>query len=102
VDVRHLVATPAGREVTGHAEVVHTRTQNQTQSLGYRTALKTSAPGTHERTVVNVAGIIQKNGVNTAPDLRRSRLAAVKDNDIEECDLGDPSQTAVREARSSW
>jgi fluoroacetyl-CoA thioesterase len=60
VDVRHLVATPVGREVIGHAEV--------TGSDGRRIFFRVWATdqdeeigaGTHERMVVNVSRIIER------------------------------------------
>ena len=51
IDVRHLVATPVGREVVGHAEVTGTDGRKISSACGRRTARKRSAPGpmTHAR-----------------------------------------------------
>lgn len=67
VDVRHLVATPVGREVIGHAEV--------TGSDGHKIFFRVWATdkdeeigaGTHERTVVNVSRIIERMTAKYGP-----------------------------------
>ena len=63
VDVRHLVATPAGREVIGHAEVIRTEGRKIDFRVWATDGVEDIGTGTHERTVVNVNGIIQKMAV---------------------------------------
>jgi fluoroacetyl-CoA thioesterase len=63
VDVRHLVATPVGREVTGHAEVIRAAGRKIDFRVWATDGVEDIGTGTHERTVVNVAGIIQKMAV---------------------------------------
>ena len=63
VDVRHLVATPVGREVTGHAEVIRTEGRKIDFRVWATDGAEDIGTGTHERTVVNVASIIQKMAV---------------------------------------
>ena len=60
VDVRHLVATPVGREVTGHAEVIRTEGRRIDFRIWATDGVEEIGSGTHERTVVSVARIIEK------------------------------------------
>jgi fluoroacetyl-CoA thioesterase len=60
VDVRHLVATPVGREVTGHAEVIRTEGRKIDFRVWATDGVEDIGSGTHERTMVNVSGIIRK------------------------------------------
>jgi predicted thioesterase len=60
VDIRHLVATPVGREVTGHAEVTSTEGRRIDFKIWATDGAENIGAGTHERTVVNVARIIEK------------------------------------------
>jgi predicted thioesterase len=60
VDVQHLVATPVGREVTGHAEVIRAEGRKIEFRIWATDGVEDIGTGTHERTVVNVARIIQK------------------------------------------
>src|SRR5579871_565653 len=57
VDVRHLIATPVGREVTGHAEVT--------------AGDETIGEGTHERTVVVTSRIIERMTAKYGPSSGR-------------------------------
>jgi fluoroacetyl-CoA thioesterase len=63
VDVRHLVATPVGREVTGHAEVISTEGRRINFRIWATDGLEDIGAGTHERTVVSVTRIIEKMAV---------------------------------------
>jgi predicted thioesterase len=60
VDVRHLVATPVGREVTGHAEVIRTEGRRIDFRIWATDGVEDIGTGTHERTAVSVARIIEK------------------------------------------
>jgi fluoroacetyl-CoA thioesterase len=60
VDVRHLVATPAGREVTGHAEVTGTEGRKIFFRVWATDGKEEIGSGTHERTVVNTSRIIER------------------------------------------
>ena len=63
VDVRHLVATPVGREVTGHAEVIRTEGRKIVFRIWATDGVEEIGTGTHERAVVNVARIIEKMAI---------------------------------------
>lgn len=63
VDVRHLVATPVGREVTGHAEVIRTEGRKIDFRVWATDGAEEIGTGTHERAVVNVNAIMQKMAV---------------------------------------
>ena len=65
VDVRHLVATPVGREVTGHAEVIRTEGRKIDFRVWATDGAEDIGTGTHERSVVSVARIIEKMAANT-------------------------------------
>jgi fluoroacetyl-CoA thioesterase len=67
VDVRHLVATPVGREVTGHAEVTHTEGRKIVFRIWATDGAEEIGTGTHERAVVNVARIIEKMAIKYGP-----------------------------------
>ena len=56
IDVRHLVATPVGREVIGHAEVTGT----DGRKIFFRDVDERALTGTHERTLVNVARVVER------------------------------------------
>ncbi|HEV7614127.1 MAG TPA: thioesterase family protein [Steroidobacteraceae bacterium] len=60
VDVRHLVATPVGREVIGHAEVIRTEGRRIDFKIWATDGVEDIGTGTHERTVVSVSRIIAK------------------------------------------
>lgn len=60
VEVRHLVATPVGREVTGHAEVIRTEGRKLEFRIWATDGAEVIGSGTHERTVVSVERIIEK------------------------------------------
>jgi fluoroacetyl-CoA thioesterase len=58
VDVRHLVATPVGREVVGHAEVTGTEGRKIFFRVWAMDGKEEVGSGTHERTVVETARIV--------------------------------------------
>jgi fluoroacetyl-CoA thioesterase len=60
VDVRHLIATPAGREVVGHAEVTHTEGRKIYFRVWAIDGSEEIGAGIHERTVVNIARIVER------------------------------------------
>jgi len=67
VDVRHLIATPVGREVVGHAEV----TGSDGRQIFFRVWAMDGAEaigvGTHERTVVHTARIVERMAAKYGP-----------------------------------
>jgi fluoroacetyl-CoA thioesterase len=63
VNVRHLVATPAGREVTAHAEVIRTEGRKIYFRIWARDGVEEIGTGTHERTLVSIARIIERMAV---------------------------------------
>ena len=60
VDVRHLVATPVGREVVGHAEVTGTDRRKIFFRVWATDGKEEIGTGTHERMVVNIARIVER------------------------------------------
>jgi len=60
VDVRHLVATPVGREVAGHAEVTGTDGRKIFFRVWATDGKEEIGTGTHERMVVNIARIVER------------------------------------------
>jgi fluoroacetyl-CoA thioesterase len=60
VDVRHLVATPVGRDVEGRAEVIGTEGRKIFFRVWALDGSEEIGNGTHERTVVNTARIIER------------------------------------------
>jgi fluoroacetyl-CoA thioesterase len=60
VDVRHLVATPVGHDVTGHAEVIRAEGRKIEFRIWATDGGEDIGTGTHERTVVRVDRIIEK------------------------------------------
>lgn len=60
VDVRHLVATPAGRDVEGRAEVTGTEGRKIFFRVWALDGAEEIGAGTHERTVVSTARIIAR------------------------------------------
>ena len=67
VDVRHLVATPAGREVVGHAEVTGTDGRKIFFRVWALDGQEEIGNGTHERTVVNIPRIIERMNAKYGP-----------------------------------
>jgi len=55
VDIRHLAATPAGRRVTGEAEVTRVDGRRIEFSVSAREADEQIGVGTHERMVIDAA-----------------------------------------------
>jgi fluoroacetyl-CoA thioesterase len=67
VDVRHLVATPAGREVVGHAEVTGTDGRSIFFRVWATDGDEEIGAGTHERKVVNPARIVARMAAKYGP-----------------------------------
>jgi fluoroacetyl-CoA thioesterase len=67
VDVRHLVATPVGREVVGHAEVTGTDGRKILFRVWATDGQEEIGSGTHERTIVNIARIIERMAEKYGP-----------------------------------
>jgi fluoroacetyl-CoA thioesterase len=55
VDVRHLAATPAGRRVTGEAEVTEVDGRRIAFTIRARDGTEVIGVGTHERMVIDLA-----------------------------------------------
>ena len=76
VDVRHLTATPVGREVAGHAEVTGTEDRRIFFRVWATDGSEEIGAGTHERTVINVSRIVErmtaKYGPGTIPGVNSS------------------------------
>src|SRR5580693_750624 len=60
VDLRHLVATPVGREVTGHAEVIGIDGRRIDFRIWATDGVEEIGNGTHERILVSAPRIIEK------------------------------------------
>jgi fluoroacetyl-CoA thioesterase len=60
VDVRHLVATPVGREVVGHAEVTGTEGRKIFFRVWATDGADEIGVGTHERMVVDIARLVDR------------------------------------------
>lgn len=60
LDVRHLVATPAGRDVVAHAEVVRSEGRKIEFRVWATDGAEEIGAGTHERTLVRVARILER------------------------------------------
>jgi fluoroacetyl-CoA thioesterase len=67
VDVRHLVATPAGREVVGHAEVMGTDGRRIYFRVWATDGEEEIGSGTHERTVVHIPRIVERMAAKYGP-----------------------------------
>ena len=67
VDVRHLVATPVGREVIGHAEVTGTDGRKVFFRVWATDGKEEIGAGTHERAVVNISRIIERMTAKYGP-----------------------------------
>ena len=67
VDVRHLIATPAGREVVGHAEVTRTDGRQVFFRVWAMDGDEAIGVGTHERTVVTTARIVERMAAKYGP-----------------------------------
>lgn len=67
VDVRHLVATPVGREVVGHAEVTGTEGRKIFFRVWAMDGKEEIGSGTHERMVVNISRIIERMSAKYGP-----------------------------------
>jgi len=58
--VQHLVATPVGREVVGHAEVTGADGRKIFFRVWATDGNEEIGRGTHERTVVDIARIVER------------------------------------------
>src|SRR5579864_3899868 len=67
VDVRHLVATPVGREVVGHAEVTGTDGRKIFFRVWALDGKEEIGTGTHERTVVNISRVVERMTAKYGP-----------------------------------
>jgi predicted thioesterase len=68
VDVRHLVATPVGREVVGHAEVTGTEGRRIFFRVWAMDGSEEIGRGTHERMVVNTSRMIERMTAKYGPE----------------------------------
>ena len=60
IDVRHLMATPAGRRVTGEAEVTRVDGRRIEFSVSATDAAERIGIGTHERIVIETAKVVAR------------------------------------------
>jgi fluoroacetyl-CoA thioesterase len=60
VDVQHLIATPVGREVVGHAQVTSADGRRISFRVWATDGEEEIGAGTHERTVVHVSRLIER------------------------------------------
>lgn len=67
VDVRHLLATPAGHEVVGHAEVTGTDGRRIFFRVWATDGREEIGTGTHERTVVDISRLIERMTAKYGP-----------------------------------
>jgi fluoroacetyl-CoA thioesterase len=67
VDVRHLVATPVGRDVVGGAEVTGTDGRKIFFRVWATDRAEEIGVGTHERTVVSTSRIIERMAAKYGP-----------------------------------
>ena len=67
IDVRHLVATPVGRQVVGHAEVTATEGRRIFFRVWAMDGEEEIGTGTHERRVVNISGIVERMAAKYGP-----------------------------------
>ena len=67
IDVRHLVATPVGREVIGHAEVTGTDGRKIHFRVWATDGSEEIGTGTHQRAVVNVSRILERMAAKYGP-----------------------------------
>jgi len=67
IDVRHLVATPVGRQVVGHAEVTGMDGRRIFFRVWATDGTEEIGTGIHERTVVNVSRIVERMTAKYGP-----------------------------------
>jgi len=67
VDVRHLTATPVGREVIGHAEVTGIEGRRIFFRVWATDGTEEIGAGTHERAVVNTSRIVERMAAKYGP-----------------------------------
>lgn len=67
IDVHHLVATPVGRQVVGHAEVTNTDGRRIFFRVWAMDGTEEIGAGTHERRVVNIPRIVERMAAKYGP-----------------------------------
>jgi fluoroacetyl-CoA thioesterase len=67
IDVKHLVATPVGRLVTGHAEVKAIDNRKIVFRVWATDGTEEIGTGTHERTVVSVTRLVERMTAKYGP-----------------------------------
>jgi fluoroacetyl-CoA thioesterase len=67
IDVRHLVATPVGREVVGHAQVTGSEGRKIFFRVWATDGEEEIGTGTHERTVVAISRIVERMTAKYGP-----------------------------------
>jgi fluoroacetyl-CoA thioesterase len=67
VDVHHLVATPVGRELVGHAEVTGTEGRKIFFRVWAMDGKEEIGNGTHERVVVNTSRMVERMAAKYGP-----------------------------------
>jgi fluoroacetyl-CoA thioesterase len=67
IDVRHLVATPVGRDVAGSAEVTGTEGRRIFFRVWATDGTEEIGVGTHERTVVSTSRIVERMAAKYGP-----------------------------------
>ncbi len=67
VDVRHLVATPAGRDVVGHAEVTAVDGRKVSFRVWATDGEEEIGAGMHERTVVSMTRLMERMRAKYGP-----------------------------------
>jgi fluoroacetyl-CoA thioesterase len=67
VDVRHLVATPVGRQVVGHAKVTGTEGRKIFFRVWATDGNDEIGVGTHERMVINIPRLVERMTAKYGP-----------------------------------
>jgi fluoroacetyl-CoA thioesterase len=67
IDVRHLIATPIGRELAGHAEVTGAEGRKIFFRVWATDGAEEIGAGTHERTVVITSRIVERMAAKYGP-----------------------------------
>jgi fluoroacetyl-CoA thioesterase len=67
VDVRHLIATPVGRDVVGHAEVTGTDGRKIFFRVWATDGTDEIGVGTHERSVVDISRLVERMTAKYGP-----------------------------------
>jgi predicted thioesterase len=72
VDVRHLVATPVGREVVGHAQVTGSEGRRIFFRVWAMDGEEAIGLGIHERTIVSTSRIVEQMAAKYGPRPRKA------------------------------